>query len=261
MKYLKSNAGLYSQLMDTKLEALSPADRFFRGMMLEELGKFQEAKEAHDLAMPGLYTEEYLVCFQKQVNYVIDELSQGKEPVIDLASGRCSLVEQLAAKLDRPLVATDFSPRILLQDRKRLEFNGLYDHVSLLAFDARRTPFKDKAIETLTTNLGLPNIEEPGNLLKELRRIVKGTFLSISHFFPDNDEINGKEIHKLNLETFMFRQSALESFAINQWNVETRNVYTGKAAPTPPSLIIEGLRNDGLPVSETELEWCTLVAK
>jgi len=261
MKYLKSNAGLYSQLMDTKLEALSPADQFFRGMMLEELGEFQEAKVAHDLAIPRLYTKVYLDCFQKQVNYVIDELSGGKEPIIDLASGRCYLVKQLAVKLDRPIVATDFSPQVLRQDRKRLEFEGLYNHISLLAFDARQTPFKDKTIETLTTNLGLPNIEEPGNLLKELRRIVKGTFLSISHFFPENDETNGKAIRKLNLETFMFRQSALESFATNRWNVEIRNVCTGKAVPTAPSSIIEELRNDGLPVSETELEWCTLVAK
>ncbi len=260
MKYLRSNPKQHEQLMTLPLENLSPADRFFRGMMLEELGKFPEAKEAHDTAMQGLYTREYLNCFQKQIDYVVNELSSGDDAIVDLASGRCYLVEQLAAKLNRPIVATDFSVRVLKQDRKRLEFEGLYKQVSLLAFDARRTPFKDGAIETLITNLGLPNIEDPGALLKDLRRIVRGSFLAITHFFPEDDQANAKEIRKLKLETFMYRRTALEHFASANWQAETQNTCTGKALPTPSSVIIEGLRNDALPVSETELEWCTLVA-
>jgi len=66
-------------------------------------------------------------------------------------------------------VATDYSPHVLRQDRRRLVSFGLYDKISLLAFDARRTPFKNGAVETLTTNVGLSNVENPRNLLKELR--------------------------------------------------------------------------------------------
>jgi hypothetical protein len=246
--------------MSAPLEKLSPADQFFREMMLEELGKFAEAREVRDIAMQGLYTSEYLDCYQRQIDYVAGKLSSGKSPVIDLASGRCYLVEQLAAKLDRPIMATDFSPRILRQDKRRLEFEGLYNQVSLLAFDARLTPFRDNSVETLTTNLGLPNIEDPGALLKELRRIVKGSFFVISHFFPEADTKNEEEIRKLNLESFMYRHFALENFSNANWQVEIKNTCKGKALPTPPSVIIEGLRNDALPVSETQLEWCTFVA-
>src|SRR5215211_5062840 len=260
MKYLRSNPESYRQLMNAPLETLSPADQFFRGMMLEELGNFAEAREAHNTAMRGLYTVDYLDCFQRQVDYVIHELAAGEGPIVDLASGRCYLVEQLASKLNRPIVATDFSIRVLRQDRKRLEFAGLYHRVSLLAFDARHTPFKDHAIKTLTTNLGLPNIEAPSALLKDLRRVVKGSFFAISYFFPEDDKRNKEEIHKLKLETFMYRRTALENFSSANWQAEIKNVCTGIALPTPPSLIIDGLRNDALPVSETELEWCTLVA-
>jgi hypothetical protein len=260
MKYLRFHPELYDQLMTVPLETLSPADQFFRGMMLEELGKFVEAREAHNTAMRGLYTSDYLDCFQSQVDYVINELASGEDPIVDLASGRCYLVEQLAAKLNRPLAATDFSLRVLKQDRKRLEFEGLYNRVSLLGFDARHTPFKDNAIKTLTTNLGLPNIAEPGTLLKDLRRVVKGSFFAISHFFPEDDKRNEEEIRKLKLETFMYRQTALEKFSRAHWQVKIKNVCTGRALPTPPSVIIDGLRNDALPVNETELEWCTLVA-
>ena len=260
MKYLRSHPELYEQLMTSPLETISPADQFFRGILLEELGRFAEARQAHDTAMWRLYTSDYLDCFKRQVDYVYDELASGNDPVVDLASGRCYLVEQLAAKLNRPIVATDFSIRVLKQDRKRLEFERLYNQVSLLAFDARHTPFKDNAINSLTTNLGLPNIEDTGALLKELRRVVRGSFFAISHFFPEDDKQNEEEIHKLKLETFMYRQTALEQFSGTNWLVEIKNVCTGRALPTPPSVIIDGLRNDALPVSETILEWCTLVA-
>ena len=94
------------------------------------------------------------------------------------------MVEKLVRELKRPVVATDFSPRVLRSDRERLKSFGLYEHVSLLAFDARRTPFKDGAVETLTTNLGLPNIEEPGNLLERTAQDSGRYFPRHLVFFP-----------------------------------------------------------------------------
>jgi ubiquinone/menaquinone biosynthesis C-methylase UbiE len=61
----------------------------------------------------------------------------------------------------------------------------LYSQLSLLALDARRMPFQEGSVEMLTTNLGLQNIEEPDSLMRELRRVVGGRFLSISHFYSD----------------------------------------------------------------------------
>jgi ubiquinone/menaquinone biosynthesis C-methylase UbiE len=141
-----------------------------------------------------------------------------------------------------------------------LESLGLYDYVSLLAFDARCTPFKDRAIEALTTNLGLPNIEEPGSLLRELQRIVAGTFLAISYFFPEADEANAKVIHEAKLEAMLYRNTALKQFADAEWNVEVENTCMGEAHPTPPSVVLDGARTDGLPVADTKLEWCVLLA-
>ena len=163
------------------------------------------------------------------MEYVVEWLSTTEGPIVDLASGRGYLVEKLVRELKRPVVATDFSPRVLRSDRERLKSFGLYEHVSLLAFDARRTPFKDGAIETLTTNLGLPNIEEPGNLLRELHRIVAGTFLAISYFFPEEDEANAKVIHEANLEPLLYRHTALKHYAETGWNVEVKNACVGRS--------------------------------
>jgi uncharacterized protein YbaR (Trm112 family) len=259
-QHLREHPKVERLLMDVPLDILAPADQFFRALVLEERGKYAEAKAAHDLANVGLYTPEYLACYNRQFSYVLERLSASDGPIVDLASGRCYLVEELARRLGRPIVATDFSPRVLRRDRRWLESLGLYDRVSLLAFDARRTPFKDGAVKTLTTNLGLPNIKEPGNLLQELRRIVAGTFLAISAFYPEDDEANTAVIRKAGLSTLLFRRSALEHFAAAGWQVEVANVCAGKARPTPIGVVLEGAGIDAFPVAETVLEWCVLVA-
>ena len=260
IRHLREHPGLERQLMEPPLAELSPADRFFRALVLEEQENYAEAQIAADSADKDLYTPEHRNCRDRQTDYVIEQLSTAKGPIVDLASGRCHLVEQVVRRLKCDIVASDFSPRILGGNRKRLQSLGLYDHISLLAFDARHTPFKDGAISTLTTNLGLPNIEEPGNLLKELRRIVSGSFLAISHFFPEDDEANAKVIRESHLDPLLYRRTALQEFAEANWNVEVQNACLGNASPTPLGVVLEGARIDGLPVADTTLEWCVLVA-
>jgi uncharacterized protein YbaR (Trm112 family) len=259
-QYLVEHPDVERQLMEPPLSALSPADQFYRSHLLDERGDFAEAKAVEDTANAGLYTSEYLTCWDSQMDYLIDQVSGSDGPIVDLASGRCYLVEELVRRLERPVVATDFSLRVLRRDRRWLEFFGLYDRVSLLAFDARRTPFKNGAVKTLTTNLGLPNIEEPGELLEELRRVVNGIFLAISTFYPENDAENGAVIRKVGMDKLLYRRAALDAFATAGWEVAVENACVGKAKPTPAGVVLEGARVDGLPVVETELEWCVLVA-
>jgi hypothetical protein len=247
--------------MDVPLASLGPADQFFRAMVLEEQGEYDEGKAAEELADEGLYTPEVRACRDSQYEYILEYLSGGEGPIVDLASGRCYLVERMARALDRPIVATDFSPSVLRRDRRWLEFLGVYDQVSLLAFDARRTPFKDGAVETLTTNQGLPNIEEPGELLRELRRAVGGTFVALHHFYPEDDEPNATVLREAGLAALLFRRSALERFVEAGWQVEAANLCAGRALPTPTGVVLEGASIDGLPVAETVLEWCVLVAR
>ena len=260
-RYLRTHPEIERRLMGMPLGTLAPADQFFRAMVLEERGRYAEAKIAAERARSGLYTSEYLACYRSQIEYLIGHLVQMEGPIVDLASGRGGLVEEMAQRLPHLLIATDFSPRVLRRDRRWLEFFGLYDRVSLLAFDARRMPFKDGAVGTMTTNLGLVNIERPGDLVQELRRVISGTLLAICHFFPEEDEANAAAIRELGLVPFSYRRSTLEHFAAAGFEVELENVQVGKARPTPLSELIEGAEIDALPVAETELEWCVLVAR
>ncbi|MFZ0546728.1 MAG: methyltransferase domain-containing protein [Candidatus Promineifilaceae bacterium] len=258
VRHLQDNPDLEHRLMDVPLETLNPTDQFFRTLMLEAEGKYNEVKVIQESAFPGMYTPDYLDCWNSQIDYVVSAVSATTGPIVDLASGRGYLVETLIRKTRRLVIATDFSPGVLRRNRRWLESIGLYDRVTLLAFDARRTPFKDGAVQTLTTNLGLPNIEEPGNLLKELRRIVSGLFLAVSQFYPVEDQANAKVIHDAGLEKLLYRQSTLVQFAEAGWQVILQNKCLGQARPTPPSDILEGVRIDGLPVADTLLEWCVI---
>jgi len=259
-QHLRKHPEIERQLMETPLDALAPADQLFRADVLEERGNYIEARIIEDSAKRALYTPEYRDCMNSQLDYVVEWLSTTDGPIVDLASGRCGLVERLVRRLERRVVATDFSPRVLRKDRRWLESFGLYERVSLLAFDARRTPFRDGAVDILTTHLGLPNIDELGNVLRELQRIVTGVFLAVSHFYPENDEANAKAIRESGSETALYRHAALEHYAAAGWEVEVRNACRGEARPTPFGTFLEGCGVDGLPVADTNLEWCVLLA-
>jgi uncharacterized protein YbaR (Trm112 family) len=260
-RHLRDHPEVERRLMDVLPETLGPADLYFRAMVLEERGEFSEAKELLDRAQQGLYTPEYRDCFERELAFVVERLPDGNGPIVDLASGRGVLVERMAVTLDRPIIASDFSPRVLRRDRRWLEHWGFFNSVSLLAFDARQTPFKYGAVTTLTTNLGLPNVEEPARLLHELRRIVSGTLLAISHFYPEDDVANGSAIRAAKLDTMLYRQPTLDAFTAARWQASLENRCVGRVQPTPVGAVIEGASIDGLPVADTTLEWGVLSAR
>ncbi len=255
-RYLQEHPDIARRLLASPIETLAPADRFYRALALEERGDFADARAVAEAALPLLYTAEYLACHESQKRWLLAYLADRPGPIVDLASGRGDLAERMARELRRPVVATDFSLRVLRRDRRALQMAGLGEQVSLLAMDARRTPFKDGAVATMTTNLGLPNIEKPGELLTELRRVVSGKFLAITHFYPADDEANLRVLREFGLAPLLVHQEFLALMAQAGWQVRLENLQTGRALPTPASELLDGARIDGLPVAETTLEWC-----
>lgn len=259
-RYLREHPDLEQRLMHAPLDTLNPADQFFRMMLLEERGDYAAAWAIKEHALPRLYTEAYITGWQRQIAYVVERVTANPGPVVDLACGRGYLVEKLIAHGQNPIIATDFSPVVLRRNRAAWQSLGLYDRISLLAFDARRTPFKTDSVATITTNLGLPNIEQPGALLDELHRVVSGEFLVISHFFPPEDSANAAVIREQGLETFLYENKTRAQFRATGWTVELVNGFSGPAKPTPEGEIIPA-RIDGLPTADTTLQWYTVIAR
>jgi len=257
-QFLRTSPDIEAELMETPLEQLNATDRTYRAYVLEERQQFEAAELARQGVEREIYTPEYLACQDAQVQVLLDRIVQGEGPILDLASGRGFLVEKIARACDRPIVATDFSPSVLRRDRRRFQSLGFEERVSLLAFDARRTPFKDGAVQTMTTFLGLPNIIDPGLLLIELRRILAGEFLAVHFFFPEDDQPNLEEIRLFDLEDLLVKPRLLDHFRRAGWKTEIASACSGKASPTPSSNVLPGARVDGMPVADTILEWCVL---
>jgi hypothetical protein len=259
MSYLREHPNLESRLMHGPVDALGPADQYFRAMVLEERGKYAQAATLEKRALQGIHTSAFMECWDSQVEYVIEQLVGGEGPIVDLASGRCYLVEQMVQRVDRPIIATDFSPRVLRRDRAWLKTIGALERVSMLAFDARRTPFRAKSVATLTTNLGLQNIETPGTLFRELRRMVDGRLLAVSSFYLEDDKTNAAALHEYGLTAF--QREALDDLASAGWEARAANIRRGEARPTPTSDVLEGAGIDAFPLTDTVLEWCVLDAR
>jgi len=258
--HLQDHPEIERKLMGSPLKDLSPADQFFRAMILDERGAFEQAKAAFEVANLELYTPAYLDCCEAQIAFLLEKLSDCRGPIIDLASGMGQLVERMAKELTPQVVATDFSLRVLRQDRKRFTHAGLDERISLIACDAHRMPFRNDSVGMLTTYLGLANIRQPLELLRELHRIVNGTLMAIMHFFPEDDPENREVIRDLGLADLLYRDIALKAFDQTDWRATLMNACEGIARPTPSGVILEGAKIDGLPAAETMLEWGVIKA-
>jgi uncharacterized protein YbaR (Trm112 family) len=261
VRYVREHPEVERQLLESPLEALNPADQFFRAHVLEAQGKYTEARTAWERSQEGLYTAEARSAMGSQLDRVVELLPASDSPIVDLASGRCYGVEHILRAHQRPIVATDISLPVLRRDRGYLSFWGLYKWTSLLAFDARRTPFRDGAVETMTTFVGISSVQEPGDILSELRRVVSGTLLAISVFHPPEDKVHAPVIREAGLESTIYRAPALEAFAAAGWRVEVVNARTATVRPTPRGVLLEGFQVDGFPLAETTQESCVLVAR
>lgn len=259
--FLAANPAVDAQLTRGPLEALAPADQLFRALVLEERGDAAGAEAAYVTARTGLYTSEYLACYAAEREWLVNALAGEERPVVDIASGRGDLAEALLPALRGPLVLTDVSPRVLRNTRRRLAASGNAARVSLLACDARRTPFRAGSLPILATNFGLGSVPETPRLLAELRRIAAGTLYAVTYFFPPDDAANRAALVDAGLDALAFRAATLEAFSAAGWQATLENTRRGHAEPTPRGVLIEDAVVDGLPVAPTELEWCVLVAR
>jgi uncharacterized protein YbaR (Trm112 family)/ubiquinone/menaquinone biosynthesis C-methylase UbiE len=260
VQYVREHPEVERQLLDTPLDALHPADQHWRAMILETRGRYVEAQAAAERAQEGLYTAAARADMRSQFDAVIARLAASDDPIVDLASGRCYLVEALLRALPQPIVATDLSLPVLRRDRRYLAYWGLYDRVSLLAFDARHTPFCEGGVETMTTFVGLPSVREPRDLLAELRRVVSGTLFAISVFYSEADEVHAPVIRQAGMDTLLFRSAALETFAAAGWQVRVENARSAQVRPTSRGILLPEFQVDGFPLAETTQQSCLLIA-
>jgi len=187
-------------------------------------------------------------------------LRKEKQFIVDIASGQCSLVKYILENTDLKVVATDFSMKVIESTYECLRKEGYDERVMFIALDARKTPFRTDSISLMTSYLGLQNIDKPGNVLSELRRISSKVFYSISSFCSKDDEANRASLRKSGTEFMRLEESHKQKFIENNWHVEILNSIFAMSRPTPMGKIIEGVGIDGFPVAEGYFKHCIVKA-
>lgn len=260
VNYIDKNPEIRAALLDAPEEELNGADYWYKASYYEFKKEYEKSFEMFKKATPIIYTKEYIDAWDKQMNFLVKEGKKQNKPIVDIASGKCYLVEKFLRELDNYVVATDFSPTILMRNRDYYKSKGLYDKLSLIAFDARRTPFKNNSIDIMTSNLGIPNIENPGKLMKELYRICKGIFMPIMMFFNEDDSPNLDFMKEYGNDSYSTRNSSLKMFNSEPWKCEICSYHIANVKPTPVGEIIGGMI-DGVPVNDTVAEFAVVMCE
>jgi len=261
LKFFDENPEVFNTLMETPEDELNGADYWYKAGYFEMKEQYEISSEMYKTAAPKLYTQEYIDGWDKQMDYVVEAFKGKDSPIVDIACGKGYLLEKLLRETNNLIIGTDFSPTILERNRTYYRFIGLYERLSLVAFDARRTPFKDNAIECMTSNLGLQNIEKPGSVIKEMSRITKGSFVPVMQFIDKNDKTHMELFEEYGVGAYATRENALSVFEESNMSVTIENSYMANVEPTPKGVIIEGVGVDGFPVEKTTYEYCVIVAK
>lgn len=243
---LRESPELERALLAGPAAELAPADAFLRALVLEERGDGSEI----DAAFVRLYPAEALACMTAQIDVLCERLKEERGLVVDLASGRGLLLERLQRVVAGQLVATDISRRVLRRARRR----GL----DAVACDVRRLPFADGSVDCVTTFLGLNNVEQPGELLAELRRVAR-RMLAV-HVVYEPGTANDRELEQLGLEGLAYRDSFLRALTDAGWSPEIVSSRSVRLGPTPVGVLLEGAAIDRLPVEPVDGTWLTVEA-
>lgn len=244
---LRENPELERELLDPPAAELTPADAFLRALVLEERGNGADI----DAAFVRLYAPEALACMTSQIDSLSERLVEEPGLVVDLASGHGLLLERLQRAVAGTLIATDISPRVLRRARRR--------GVAAVACDVRRLPFADESVDCVTTFAGLNNVERPGELLGELRRVARR--LVAVHLVYEPGTANDAELETLGVARLSYRDSLVDELERSGWDAEIVSSRTTTLEPTPVGVLLEGAVIDRLPVEPVAGTWMVIDAE
>lgn len=259
-RFFNENPKIKEDFFSMPEDELNGADYWFKASYYEMNKDYEKSSAMFKKAMPKIYTKDYIDGWNSQTDYVVSMAEKSNCPIVDIASGKGYLIELLLKNTDNYILGTDFSPVILLRDKNYFTSRGLYNKLSLIAFDGRRTPFKNNSIELMTSNMGIQNIEHPGKVIEEMNRICKNTFLSIMMLFKEEDKIHLDFMAKYGNISYMTEATSLKTFNEENWTCSLINKVKANIEPTPVGKIIE-MGIDGLPLEKTTVDFCIMNCK
>jgi hypothetical protein len=124
-----------------------------------------------------------------------------------------------------------------------------------------KSPFKNKSVKTITTYVGLQNINNPEKIFGELRRICGGKFYSACVFCAEDNITNRKDLENDGLDNTWIKNKYLEGFNNAGFASIVENSIITLDEPTPVGEIIKGVKIDRFPVEPGNFERAVVISK
>lgn len=261
-RFFEEHPTVAAALEQADEDRLNGADLSAKAGLRQAQGRFREAAELHQAASWKCYPEGYIRTFERQLDFIAQQLKDCAGPVVDIASGRGMLVSHLLDRIAAPLAATDLSPSVLANYQASRWPEAIENgKLSLLAFDAAEIPFRDRSLPAVTTCVGLQNIPGPENAIRELRRVCGGTLYALCYFFPEDDRENQEAAERFGLAGAYSCRELTKKLQAAGFHVDYFETPAFHQQPTPLGQVVPGMRVDGLPVAETEARFITLICQ
>jgi ubiquinone/menaquinone biosynthesis C-methylase UbiE len=112
--------------------------------------------------------------------------------------------------------------------------NALGNDVTLLAFDAKAMPFRDKSMPAVVSNLGFPNIRNDGKAAEEAFRVLVSSGILITNFmFTAKETENYAKAKEYGLDQFYARENVEGIFRKVGFKFSIQELHRGLVRPTP----------------------------
>jgi demethylmenaquinone methyltransferase/2-methoxy-6-polyprenyl-1,4-benzoquinol methylase len=121
--------------------------------------------------------------------FLVSRVEAGPESrVLDVATGTAAVAMALARGFGCRVVGVDQSAGMLASARARVAAAGLGDRIELVEGRAESLPFDDGSFDALTFTYLLRYVDEPGETLRELARVVRpgGVIASLEFGVPSH---------------------------------------------------------------------------
>lgn len=150
---------------------LNVSDLTFLSEIYLSQNKIRNSIKTKMLARKKKYSEEYNQTIKSQLQSFDNLVNWDSQTVLDIATGRGTLLKLLLRNNPKSIVGSDISLEPLQGLKRELERAERYANTSLLVMNAKMIPFVTNSFDIITSFHGINHIQNTSDLLSESMRV------------------------------------------------------------------------------------------